>query len=137
MKSVIVFGHSDSVWNMAQILFPPELEIETLKSRFKEQVLKKDEEGINLIDCCILRRKNTCAEFFKALLHKISADHEHEKPSELKYDFPQLYIIETCPRVKDRAQIKEEKDFWKKQFDMVTRYGGDLSKKNKNRIIHQ
>ena len=125
-----MYGLPELAWNLAKILFQENLDMSVLKSRFTEQVLVKDSENLNLIDCCFLRRKTECAEFLKSVLNNINKDYIDGEHTELLYTYPQLYKIESHPRIKNKNQIIEEKSHWDNIQEIVSRYGGDVTSKN-------
>jgi len=83
---LVRFGDSDDAFLATERMFPITETLEVLSKRLSTYVLKKDKEGVNLIDYCFLNRKNAVADYFKSLISVT----KNENGEEIDYKFPKL-----------------------------------------------
>lgn len=126
MTNLVKFGRSQVAWQCMEIMFPEDDEEEKLKKNLEEIVLKKDKENLNLIDYCFLKRKTAIAEHFKALIESVHTGGD--------YKFPVLMKIHSMAKNKTKKFLENENKFVEEKEELVLRYGGGLSKKERKRL---
>lgn len=98
LNKLLKFGGSEPIWKAVLRVLPKKENPEILKIRLKE-LLKKDENNLNVIDYSIMRSKGVVAEYITAFAKHVNGE---------ELTFPKLAQVTISENLKSGSEVEDE-----------------------------